>query len=44
MNRKRSQAKSDDTRTLSVDIGGTGIKAIILNDQGDALTERGRAA
>jgi len=42
MNRKRSQAKSDDTRTLSVDIGGTGIKAIILNDQGDALTERGR--
>lgn len=42
MNRKRSQTKSDDTRTLSVDIGGTGIKAIILNDQGDALTERGR--
>ncbi len=42
MNRKRSQATLDDTRTLSVDIGGTGIKAIILNDQGDALTERGR--
>ena len=42
MNRKRSQATSDDTRTLSVDIGGTGIKAIIVNARGDALTERGR--
>ncbi len=42
MNRKRSQATSDDTRTLSVDIGGTGIKAIIVNARGDVLTERGR--
>ena len=42
MNRKRPQATSDDTRTLSVDIGGTGVKVIILNKQGKALTERGR--
>jgi len=42
MNRKRPQATSDDTRTLSVDIGGTGVKTIILNAQGEALTERGR--
>ncbi len=42
MSRKRSRAASDDTRTLSVDIGGTGIKAIILNAKGEALTERGR--
>lgn len=42
MSRKRSRAASEDTRTLSVDIGGTGIKAIILNAKGEALTERGR--
>lgn len=40
MNRKR--ATSDGTRTLSVDIGATGIKTIIVNERGDALTERGR--
>lgn len=42
MNRRRSQAASDGMRTLSVDIGGSGIKAIILDGQGKALTERGR--
>src|SRR5271170_4328337 len=29
-------------RTLAVDVGGTGIKAIILNDAGKPLTERSR--
>ena len=29
-------------KTLAVDIGGSGIKAIVLNDQGEPVTERGR--
>jgi polyphosphate glucokinase len=31
-------------RTLAVDIGGTGIKAIVLDEAGKPLTERGRVA
>jgi polyphosphate glucokinase len=31
-----------EPRTLAVDIGGTGIKALVLDDGGDALTERER--
>ncbi|MEB3337931.1 MAG: ROK family protein [Leptolyngbyaceae bacterium] len=30
------------TRTLAVDIGGSGIKTIVLSDLGEALTERSR--
>lgn len=30
-------------RTLSIDVGGTGIKALILNERGDALTKPLRA-
>jgi polyphosphate glucokinase len=30
------------TRTLAIDIGGTGLKALILDDKGKALTERVR--
>jgi len=30
--------------TLAIDIGGTGVKAIVLNEQGTPLTERGRIA
>ena len=29
-------------KTLAIDIGGTGIKAIVLDDQGKPVTERGR--
>ena len=29
-------------KTLAVDIGGTGIKAIVLDEQGSPVTERGR--
>jgi polyphosphate glucokinase len=32
------------TRTLAIDIGGTGIKAILLDADGKALTERVRVA
>jgi polyphosphate glucokinase len=31
-------------RTLAVDVGGTGIKAIVLDEKGGALTERDRVA
>jgi polyphosphate glucokinase len=30
-------------RTLSVDVGGTGVKALVLNERGDALTKPIRA-
>jgi polyphosphate glucokinase len=33
---------SDNTRTLAIDIGGTGLKALILDANGGALTERVR--
>src|SRR5436190_705961 len=30
------------TRTLSIDIGGTGLKALVLDDAGAAITDRVR--
>ena len=30
------------TRTLAIDIGGTGLKALVLDDHGKPLTDRGR--
>ncbi len=32
----------DNTRTLAIDIGGTGLKALVLDENGGALTERVR--
>jgi polyphosphate glucokinase len=37
-----SPNKSVSTRTLAVDVGGTGIKAIILNASGKPVTDRAR--
>jgi polyphosphate glucokinase len=34
----------DQTRTLAIDIGGTGIKAALLDDTGDVISERERVA
>ncbi len=31
-------------KTLAIDIGGTGVKAIVLDEEGTPLTERGRIA
>jgi polyphosphate glucokinase len=31
------------TFTLSIDVGGTGIKALVLNDHGEPISERSRA-
>lgn len=33
---------ADNTRTLAIDIGGTGLKALLLDGKGEALTERVR--
>ena len=30
------------TRTLSIDVGGTGIKALVLNGHGEPISERSR--
>ena len=30
------------TRTLAIDIGGTGLKALVLDERGEKLTERVR--
>ena len=38
-NKKKKDAM---VRTLAIDIGGTGIKAIVLDDTGHPITERGR--
>ena len=35
---------SNTIKTLAIDIGGTGIKALILDEKGTPLTERGRVA
>lgn len=35
-------SKKQSPRTLAIDIGGTGIKAIVLDDMGHPITERGR--
>lgn len=37
-----ASAKSSAVRTLAIDIGGTGIKAIVLDQKGVPLTERAR--
>jgi polyphosphate glucokinase len=37
-----SRKKSVSRRTLAIDVGGTGIKAIVLNATGKPLTERAR--
>ena len=34
--------KNTSIRTLAVDIGGSGIKTIVLNEAGEAVTERNR--
>lgn len=38
----RKPANKKSLRTLAVDIGGTGIKAIVLDETGHPVTERGR--
>jgi polyphosphate glucokinase len=41
----RKRFKSDsDRRTLAIDIGGTGLKAAVLDSEGEMLTERVRVA
>jgi polyphosphate glucokinase len=35
-----SEVNEADLRTLSIDIGGSGCKAFVLNQQGEAVTER----
>ena len=34
--------RTEPTRTLAIDIGGSGIKAIVLDSAGEPVTERGR--
>ena len=42
-NKANSRAKDSKTmKTLAIDIGGTGTKAIILDEEGTPMTERGR--
>jgi polyphosphate glucokinase len=40
---KSSSAALTAARTLAVDVGGTGIKVLVLNEAGEALGERDRA-
>ena len=37
---EEGEPRSDSARILSIDIGGTGLKAAILDSEGDMLTER----
>jgi polyphosphate glucokinase len=39
---EQNKGESSGTRILAIDIGGTGLKAAILNDDGDMLTDRER--
>lgn len=39
---KRPSRKTVGTKTLAVDIGGTGIKVIVLDEKGNPVSERGR--
>lgn len=39
---EKTPRKAPGVRTLAIDIGGTGIKAIVLDEKGVPLTERGR--
>ena len=43
-NRLNSNRKQRTVKTLAIDIGGTGVKAIVLDEKGTPLTERGRIA
>lgn len=43
-NRLSSNRKQRTAKTLAIDIGGTGVKAIVLDEKGTPLTERGRIA
>jgi polyphosphate glucokinase len=38
-----SPRPASEPRTLAVDVGGTGIKVLVLDDAGEALSERDRA-
>ena len=38
----RNADSKKSVRTLAIDIGGTGVKAIVLDDKGHPVTERGR--
>jgi len=40
---ERASAKAQPTKTLAVDIGGSGVKAMLLNHEGKPLTDRLRA-
>lgn len=40
--RKKATRKATGIRTLAVDIGGTGLKMIVLDQAGNPITERGR--
>ena len=40
--KKNGGTKKQLVRTLAIDIGGTGIKAIVLNGTGHPITDRGR--
>jgi len=39
---KSVRTKNQSVRTLAIDIGGTGIKAIVLDEKGRPVTERAR--
>lgn len=41
-NGKRARAVNGGARTLAIDIGGTGLKAMVLDAKGQSLTERVR--
>jgi polyphosphate glucokinase len=41
-NGSSKQARGDGPRTLAIDIGGTGLKALVLDARGEKLTERVR--
>src|SRR5581483_2981900 len=39
---KSGKSNKHETHTLAIDIGGTGLKASVLDDKGEMLTERAR--
>jgi len=39
-NQSKTQADTDSIKTLAVDIGGTGIKVVVLDEKGTPVTER----
>lgn len=38
----KQKARTPGARTLAIDVGGTGLKALVLDDKGEPLTERQR--